>query len=130
MFNDDYCSEAEALNERYDCIDNDFEPYSTAEKADFIRAKNCRFLKKDVGKFVVAQTPRRNKSVVKLLYLVDRSRTKAFWWSHDALFAMVFEKKEAAEFQAKRYRYNKARVIEVKPWMADLEGFEQEYGEF
>lgn len=131
MFNDDYCTEAEALNERYDGgFDYDFEPYSTAEKADFIRAKNYRFLKRDVGKFVVAQTPRKNKSVVKLLYLVDRSRTKAFWWSHDALFAMVFEKKEAAEFQAKRYKYNKARVIEVKPWMADLEGFEQEYGEF
>ena len=125
----DYCSEADALSEIYDDYSfmGDFEPYSTSEKADFIRAKNCRFMKSDIGKFVVAQTPRKNKSVVKLLYLVDRTRTKRFWWSHDALFAMVFERKEAAEFQAKRYKYNKARVLEVKPWM---EGFEEEYGEF
>lgn len=127
---DDWGTEAEHLAEIYDDFSfGDFEPYSRAERADYVRAKNNRFTKSSIGKFVVAQTPRKNKGVVKLLYLVDRSLTKRFWWSHDALYAMVFDKKSAAEFQAKRYKFNNVRVMEVKPYMADMKGFEIEYGE-
>lgn len=124
----DYDTEAGHLAEIYDGCEI-FEPYTDGEKRDYIRAKNCRFHKQDIGKYVVAQVPRKNKSVVKLLYLVDRSRTKRFWWSHDAEYAMVFDKKSAAEIQASRYRFNRARVLEIKPHMADREGFEEEYGE-
>lgn len=124
----EYGTEAEHLSERYDgCECGYFEPYSRSERADYIRAKNNRFTKRDIGKFVVAQTPRKNKGVVKLLYLVDRYLTKRFWWSHDAIFAMVFDKRESAEIQARKYRYNKARVIEIKPYMANMKAFEQEY---
>lgn len=121
-------TEAEHLSEIYDgCEYGYFEPYSRAERADYIRAKNNRFAKSEIGKFVVAQTPRKNKGVVKLLYLVDRNISKRFWWSHDAMLAMIFDKREAAEFQARKYRYNKVRVMEIKPYMANLEVFKQEY---
>lgn len=121
-------TEAAHLSEIYDGYDSFFESYSYMEKRDFVRAKNCRFRKQDIGKFVVAQTPRRNKSVMKLLYLVDRNKTKRFWWSHDALYAMVFDKKSAADIQVIRYRFNQARVVEIKQHMADMEGFLEEYG--
>lgn len=124
----EYETEAEHLSEIYDdCECGYFEPYSRAERADYIRAKNNRFAESCIGKFVVAQTPRKNKGVIKLLYLVDRNLTKRFWWSHDAIFAMVFDKREAAEIQARKYRYNKARVMEIKPYMANMKEFEQEY---
>ena len=122
----EYGTEAEHLSEICDgCEYGYFESYSMAERADYIRAKNNRFIESCIGKFVVVQTPRKNKGVVKLLYLVDRNRTKRFWWSHDAIFAMVFDKREAAEIQARKYRYNKARVMEIKPYMANMKAFGQ-----
>ena len=47
------------------------------------------------------------------IYLVDRSKTKRFWWSHDAVYAMVFNDKSAAEFQAGKYKHNDIEVIEI-----------------
>lgn len=121
-------TEAAHLAEIYDDSCEIFEPYTNSEKRDYIRAKNCCFRKQDIGKFVVVQNPRRNKSVMKLLYLVDRKKTKRFWWSHEASYAMVFDKKSAAEVQANRYRFNKARVVEIKSHMADIKGYLEEYG--
>jgi len=124
----EYGTEAEHLSEIYDdSFPFDFEPYTKYERAEYVEAKNCRFGKGDVGKYVVVQTPRRNKSVVKMLYLTDRNLTKRFWWSPDAVYAMVFENKDSAMHQAMRYRYNKARVLQIKPYMADADGFEKEY---
>ncbi len=113
---DFYDTEACHLSEIYDGADgyyDDFEPYSTAEKRAYIAAKERRFKKEDIGKFVVVQTPRKRNKVVKCLYLVDRSKTKRFWWSHDAIYAMVFNDKTAAEFQANKYKYNNAEVVEI-----------------
>lgn len=109
-------TEACHLSEIYDGADgyyDDFEPYSTAEKRAYIAAKECRFKKEDIGKFVIVQTPRIRKVTIKRLYLVDRSKTKRFWWSHDALYAMVFNDKSAAEFQAGKYKHNNIEVIEI-----------------
>ena len=125
---DYYDTEAAHLSEMAYEYDN-FEPYTDAEKRDYLTAKSNRFRKADVGKWVVTQTPRRDKKLIKRLYLVDRKRTHRFWWSHDADYAMVFEKRTAAEYQARRYKFNNARVMEIKPYMADEEGFEAEYGE-
>nr|DAH50656.1 MAG TPA: hypothetical protein [Caudoviricetes sp.] len=44
---------------------------------------------------------------------MDRNKTKDFWWSPNAIFAMKFIKKYSAEFQAKRYRYNNVKIIEI-----------------
>lgn len=110
-------TEAGHLTEIYDGAEgriyDDFEPYSTAEKRAYIAAKERRFKKEDIGKFVIVQIPRLRKKTVKRLYLVDRSKTKRFWWSHDAVYAMVFNNKSAAEFQAGKYKHNDIKVVEI-----------------
>lgn len=114
---DFYDTEAAHLAECYDGDEADFVEYSTEEKRDYIAEKERRFKKRDIGKFVVVQTARRNKRVMCRLYLVNRNITRRFWWSHDAQYAMVFNDKTAAEHQAKRYKYNNAKVVEIKEWM-------------
>ena len=124
----DYGTEAEHLADISDFdFNDDFEPYSQEEKYLYVKARGCCFSKDDVGKYVVIQNSRRNKMVMPTMYLVDRTKTKRMWWSPASSFAMVFEKRTAAEYQAKRYRFNKARVKQITPAMADREYFEQEY---
>ena len=119
-------TEAAHLSEIYDGYDVS-EPLTKEERADYVAAKSRCFQKSEIGKFVVVQTPRWNKGVVRKLYLVDRKATKAFWWSPSAFHAMVFEKKDAAEIQAKKYKYNKARVMQITESMADISSFLDEY---
>lgn len=109
-------SEAEALMDIYDdpnVYDPIFEPYTDYEKSEYIRRKSKRFNKCDVGKYVVTKYPL-FKKVVKVLYLVDRSKTKLYWWSPDAKYAMIFNSKEAAEAQAAKYKYGKFKVIKIE----------------
>lgn len=105
-------SEAEHLSEKYDEGEMYFEPYSRLERREYIREKS-RFNKTDVGKYVIVQKTRKNRDVVEKLYLVDRRKTTKFWWSHDAFYAMKFESKDAAMKQAEKYKYNKARVVQI-----------------
>lgn len=124
----DYGTEAEHLAEINDFdFDDDFEPYSQEEKRFYVQARGRCFSKEDVGKYVVVQNSRRNKRVMPTMYLVDRAKTKHMWWSPASSFAMVFDKQSAAEYQAKRYRYNKARVKQITLAMANREYFEREY---
>lgn len=125
----DYVTEAEALADIYDGCEayEDFEPYSQVEKREYVRARENAFSKDAVGKFVVVQKPRRHKDTIKHLYLVDRAKTKRMWWSPYAGFALLFEKQSAAEFQAKQYKYNKARVLQVTQQMAQLHEYVEEY---
>ena len=109
-------TEAEALMDIYDdpnVYDPIFEPYTDYEKSEYIRRKSKRFNKCDVGKYVVTKYPL-FKKVVKVLYLVDRSKTKLYWWSPDAKYAMIFNSKEAAEAQAAKYKYGKFKVIKIE----------------
>lgn len=126
----DYVSETEALADIYDdCSswNDDFAPYSTSEKRAYCKAKSQCFPKSAIGKFVVIQTPRRNTKVVTTLYLVDRAKTKRYWWSHASWWAMVFEKRSAAETQTRKYKYNNIRVKEITPAMCNMDYFEEEY---
>ena len=123
----DYISEAEALSEIYDGCEVCLEPYNKSERRDYVDAKSQTFKKSDVGKWVIIQKPRRKRSVVSVLYLVDRSLTKRFWWSPDSFYAMVFEKESAARIQASKYRFNKASVKQITPSMADKEWFSLSY---
>lgn len=120
-------TEACYQSEPYDGAEGYFEPYTIDERADYILAKGCRFRKEDVGKYVVIQNSRRNRKVMPTMYLVNRNITKSWWWSPDSQYAMVFDKKSSAEYQAKRYKYNKARAIEIRPWMADEKWFDEMY---
>ncbi len=45
--------------------------------------------------------------------MVDRNKTKDFWWSFNTKFAMKFIKKSSANFQAKKYKYNNVKVIKI-----------------
>ena len=94
---------AEIEDEDYLCKVNSYilnfgQPQVT--KVTKTRKKNHLFTKDDLGKFVITQTPRRYSNF-RNLYLVDRNKTKDFWWSPNATFAMKFIKKSCAEFQAK-----------------------------
>lgn len=110
-------TEAEALMDIYDdpaIYDDDiYRGYTDYEKSEYIRKKSKRFNKCDVGKYVVTKCPS-FKRVVNILYLVDRSKTKRFWWSPDAKYAMVFNSKEAAEERAAKYKYGKFKVIKIE----------------
>lgn len=119
-------TEAAHLSEIYDGYDVR-EPLTKEERADYVEAKSRCFQKSDIGKYVVVQTPRKNKSVVRRLYLVDRKVTKAFWWSPSAFHAMVFEKESAATIQAKKYKYNKAKVMQITEPMANISSFLESY---
>lgn len=124
---DYYDTEAAHLSEIYDDAEAYFEPFTIQDRADYVAAKGRCFKKEDIGKYVVVQNSRRNKKVMPTMYLVDRKITKRMWWSPDSYYAMVFEKKSAAEYQAKRYKFNNARVKEIKPYMADIEWFNKMY---
>lgn len=124
----DYGTEAEHLAEIYDDVSAFGDSrYTEFEKRMYVKAKSQCFNETDIGKFVVEQKPRKNKGVVSVLYLVDRKKTKRFWWSHDSWYAMVFEKESAAQIQASKYRFNKVKVKQITSAMANRKYFEQEY---
>lgn len=100
---------AEIEEEDYPCEIND---YSFNFRRSKIKNKNHLFTKNDLGKFVITQIPRKSSNF-RNLYLVDRCKTKDFWWSPNATFAMKFIKKSCAEFQAKKYKYNNVKVIKI-----------------
>lgn len=115
----DYDTEADHLAEIYDCsFEENF--YEDFEKKLYLDAKARCFSKRDIGKFVIIQNSRRNKSIMPTMFLVNRHKTKLMWWSPSSALAMVFEKESAAKFQAKRYRYNNARVKKITPAMCNI----------
>lgn len=66
----------------------------------------------------------------KQLYVIaNRTKTKQMWWSPASIYAMIFEKKSAAEYQAKKYKYNKVRIKQITQEMADIEYFINNYTE-
>lgn len=119
----DNCSEAEYLADIYDYDFNNLDTYSLEEKQSYVIARSHCFSKEDIGKYVVVQNTRRNKNIVSELYFVDRTKTKQMWWSPASIYAMIFEKKSAAEYQAKKYKYNKVRIKQITQEMADVEHF-------
>ena len=125
----DDCSEAEYLADIYDDNFNNLDTYSLEEEQSYVIARSHCFSKEDIGKYVVVQNTRRNKNIVSKLYLVDRTKTKQMWWSPASIYAMIFEKKSAAECQAKKYKYNKVRIKQITQEMADIEYFINNYTE-
>ena len=102
-------TEAAHLSEIYDGAEI-FEPYTKTEREEYKRRKSI-FPSSSKGKYVIIQKPR--FSTVKKLFLVDRKKSKRFWWSHDANYAMLFEKESAAKIQAAKLRFNNIKVIQI-----------------
>lgn len=48
------------------------------------------------------------------LYLADRTKQKDFFWTKNPKSMMVFKKLEAAQIQAKKYRFNNVKVVNAK----------------
>lgn len=49
---------------------------------------------------------------VGVLGLVDRSKSKSLWWTSDAPnLLLIYQKRDAADFAAKRLRQNRPRVV-------------------
>ena len=103
------------------------EPYEDWEKKLYLDAKARCFSENDIGKFVIIQNSRRNKNIMPTMFLVDRHKTKRMWWSPSSFLAMIFEKESAAKYQAKRYKYNNARVMKITPAMCNVEYFIDNY---
>lgn len=127
MYYDD--TEAEHLSDIEDYYEDSFEPYEDWEKKRYFTFKSMSFDKKNIGKWLVVQNSRKNRHIMPTMFLVDRHKTKMFWWSPSPRFAMIFEKESAAKYQAKRYKFNKARAIQISTLMANKEYFESLYEE-
>ena len=111
----DYGTEAEHLA---DIDDYDLEEsYEDWERSYTFDAKGRCFSENDIGKFVIIQNSRRKKDIMPTMFLVDRHKTKCMWWSPSSFLAMVFQKESAAKYQAKKYKYNNARVMKITPAM-------------
>lgn len=54
------------------------------------------------------------KDGIRTFFLVDRRKTKRFWWSPSLRLAMKFRKKSAAEYSMKKLRYNNPEVMTVE----------------
>lgn len=106
------------------------EPYDDWEKKLYLDAKARCFSESDIGKFVIIQDSRRKKNIMPTMFLVDRHKTKRMWWSPSSFLAMVFNKESAAKYQAKKYKYNNARVKKITRAMCgSIEYFEDNFGE-
>ncbi len=105
-------TEAAHLSEIYDDLEAYYEPYDEYEKREYIREKENNFLQRDKGKYVIVQNAKRNKQVVHKLYLVDRRKTKRWWWTFNGFYALTFDSKEIAEKYANKY--HNCYVIQIK----------------
>ena len=75
---------------------------------------NRKFRSEALGKYVILL-----RTIYGNLYLVDRNKTQNIWWSRDPYYAMLFNKKEAAEFQLRKLRFNNPRIIQIDESMIE-----------
>lgn len=77
------------------------------------QAKKHHFNKDDIGRWVIIQRPKYNRDTVQRLFLVDREKTKAWWWSPNADYAKRYDSQIDAELQVKRYKYGKIKAVQI-----------------
>lgn len=120
MFDCD-CTEAEALEEQggFGYFPREDYRYDVYDRAEYVDKKFHAFSPKSIGKWCVVQKPKRKRNTISRLFLVDRNRTKRWWWSPDAFYAMVFDNESAARFQIRRYKYNKPKIMQITPAMTE-----------
>lgn len=120
----DYISEAEALSEMYD---DDFDGTAAwiAEKqyqrentlANLMGLSENSFKKpKDKSKYIIIQDSRKDDTT---LMLVDRQKSKKYWWTHD--FSLVL-KGSLSEMKkvANRLKQNNVRVVEYNEYLMSV----------
>lgn len=79
--------------------------------------KKCRIKKKKKwdNKYAIVQDSRKDN---KRLLLVDRNKSKEYWWTHDLSIALVGTKEEMDNI-IKKLRYNNPQVISINQYLKD-----------
>lgn len=71
--------------------------------------------KKWDNKYVIVQDSRKDN---KCLLLVDRKKSKEYWWTHDLSIALIGTKEEMDNV-IKKLRYNNPQVISINQYLKD-----------
>nr|DAR09501.1 MAG TPA: hypothetical protein [Caudoviricetes sp.] len=123
------CTEAEHLSEIYDdyeayanyaeyIADREYERLCTLQNLAGTRVcKKKRHLnKKDKDLYLVIQDSRKDNTT---LMLVDRRKSKSYWWTHD--FSIAYKgKKEDMKKAAKKLKKNNVRVVSYEKYLNSL----------
>lgn len=126
----DYISEADALSDWFDGVDDD--RYSAYDEYEYIRRsierkKNKRIkssskhIKKTLKDDTTPKITQHGYCIIQdsrieddtFLYLVDRKKTHAFWWTKNPSLAIHFQKESAAKLQLEKLKHNNARIIKL-----------------
>lgn len=89
------------------------------EKREYLAGRSRAWRREDEGKYVLVRDPFRNQDMVPVLYLVDRRKTRDYWWSADADFAARFTSLEMATRQRRKYKFGNVRVMRITSAMAE-----------
>nr|DAK56585.1 MAG TPA: hypothetical protein [Caudoviricetes sp.] len=127
------CTEAEHLSEIYDdyeanisyaeyMAEREFERLHTIanlagiDTATHSHRKRHRLKKNNKNLYLVIQDSRKDNTT---LMLVDRRKSKKYWWTHD--FSIAYKgKKEDMENVVKKLRKNNVRVVSYKSYFNSL----------
>ena len=123
------CTEAEHLSEIYDdyeayssyadyIADREYERLCTLQNLAGIRAckKKRRLNKEGKNLYLVLQDSRKDNTT---LMLVDRRKTKSYWWTHD--FSIAYKgNKEDMKKVAKKLQMNNVKVVSYEKYLNSL----------
>nr|DAS93077.1 MAG TPA: hypothetical protein [Caudoviricetes sp.] len=123
------CTEAEHLSEIYDdyeayssyseyIADREYERLCTLQNLAGTRVckKKNRLKKQDKDLYLVIQDSRKDDTT---LMLVDRRKSKEYWWTHDLSIAYK-GKKEDMEKVARKLHKNNVRIISFQKYFNTL----------
>lgn len=125
-------SEAEHLSEIYCDFDGEYDAEYIARMENerlhtiatlagidittYSRRKKCRLNKKEKGLFLIIQDSRKDNTT---LMLVDRRKSKSYWWTHD--FSIAYKgSKEDMKKAAKKLKMNNVRVVSYEKYLNSL----------
>lgn len=122
------CTEAEHLSEIYDdydaryddeyIADREYERLYTLQNLAGTRVckKKRRLNKKDKNLYLIIQDSRKDNTT---LMLVDRRKSKSYWWTHD--FSIAYKgNKEDMKKAAGELKKNNVRVVSYEKYLNSL----------
>lgn len=127
------CTEAEHLSEIYDDYEanTSYAEYIAEREFDRLhtiatlagidttmhsRRKKLRLNKKEKDLFLIIQDSRKDGTT---LMLVDRRKSKEYWWTHD--FSLAYKgRREDMEKAARKLHKNNARVVRLEAYLNSL----------
>lgn len=122
------CTEAEHLAEIYSDYDARYDDeyiadmeykrlHTLANLAGVnVNNKKHRSKKKDKGLYLIIQDSRKDNTT---LMLVDRRKSKSYWWTHDSSIAYKGNKEDMKK-AAKKLKMNNVRVVSYDTYLNSL----------